>query len=249
MKTHKLQSTIDQFKNPPATQETPVQFLGWEDPLEEGMATHSSILAWRIPWTEEPGGLQSMVLQRVRHDWAAKNKQHREEPKCRKWAWLRWALIRWLIPMVPVIRWSHRIAEHFSTLRQSQRENNYVPDHWTFLKDVTVPGNFLIARELGNFQPNSEQNQVCLVFYINFTPQHCFSLYPFSLSFSSHLYLYLLRIVLFVRIHWHLFLIFFSNKEEDKDSMVRDFSLLYLLLNLQKVQPCLKQRRHSVNIC
>ena len=45
-----------------------VQSLGWEDPLEEGMATHSSILAWRIPQTEEPGGLWSMDLQRVRHD-------------------------------------------------------------------------------------------------------------------------------------------------------------------------------------
>ena len=45
-----------------------VQSLGREDPLEEGMATHSSILAWRIPWTEEPGGLQSMGLQRVGHD-------------------------------------------------------------------------------------------------------------------------------------------------------------------------------------
>ena len=42
--------------------------LGWEDPLEKGMATHSSILAWRIPWTEEPGGLQSLGSQRVRHD-------------------------------------------------------------------------------------------------------------------------------------------------------------------------------------
>ena len=45
-----------------------VQFLGWEDPLEEAMATHSSILAWRIPWTEEPSGLQSIGLQRVGHD-------------------------------------------------------------------------------------------------------------------------------------------------------------------------------------
>ena len=44
------------------------QSLGWEDPLEEGMATHSSILVWRIPWREEPGGLQSMGLQRVGHD-------------------------------------------------------------------------------------------------------------------------------------------------------------------------------------
>ena len=54
-------------KNPPARRETWVQSLGWEDPLEEGMATHSSILAWRIPWTEEPGGLQSTGLQRVGH--------------------------------------------------------------------------------------------------------------------------------------------------------------------------------------
>ena len=47
--------------------ETQVQSLGWEDPLEKGMATHFSNLAWRIPWTEEPGGLQSMGSQRVGH--------------------------------------------------------------------------------------------------------------------------------------------------------------------------------------
>ena len=47
-----------------------VRFLGREDPLEEEVAIHSSILAWRIPWTEEPGGLQSMGLQRVRRDWS-----------------------------------------------------------------------------------------------------------------------------------------------------------------------------------
>ena len=55
-------------KNPPAMWETWVQSLGWESLLEEGMASHSNILAWRIPWTEEPGGLQSMVSQRVGHD-------------------------------------------------------------------------------------------------------------------------------------------------------------------------------------
>ena len=55
-------------KNLPAMQETPVQFLGWEDPLEKGMAIHSSHLAWRIPWTEEPGGLQIMVGHRVGHN-------------------------------------------------------------------------------------------------------------------------------------------------------------------------------------
>ena len=54
--------------NPPAMQETGLRSLGWEDALEEGMATHSSILPWRIPWTEEPGGLQPMGSQRVGHN-------------------------------------------------------------------------------------------------------------------------------------------------------------------------------------
>ena len=55
-------------KNPPAVQETWVQSLGREDPPEEEMETHSSILAWEIPWTEEPGGLQPTGSQRVGHD-------------------------------------------------------------------------------------------------------------------------------------------------------------------------------------
>ena len=60
-------------KNPTAMRKTWVQSLGWEDPLEQNMATHSSILAWRIPWTEALGGLGSMGLQRVGHDWATKH--------------------------------------------------------------------------------------------------------------------------------------------------------------------------------
>ena len=52
----------------PAMRQTQLQSLGGEDSLEKGIAIHSSILAWRVPWTEEPGGLQSMGLQRVRHD-------------------------------------------------------------------------------------------------------------------------------------------------------------------------------------
>ena len=55
-------------KNLPAVWETLVRSQGWEDPLEKGMATYSSILDWRIPWTEEPGGLQSTALQRVVHN-------------------------------------------------------------------------------------------------------------------------------------------------------------------------------------
>ena len=56
------------IKNLPAMWETWVQSLGWEDPLEEGMATHFSILAWRIPWTEQPGGVQFIGSQRVGHN-------------------------------------------------------------------------------------------------------------------------------------------------------------------------------------
>ena len=59
-------------ENPPAKQETWVPSLGWEDPQENEMANHSSILAWEIPWTEESGELQSMGSQRVRHDLATK---------------------------------------------------------------------------------------------------------------------------------------------------------------------------------
>ena len=61
------------LKNLPAMWETQVWSLGWEHPLEKGMATHSSILAWTIPWTEEPTRLQSMGLQRVKHDWATEH--------------------------------------------------------------------------------------------------------------------------------------------------------------------------------
>ena len=66
--TSKTSLVALKVKNLPAMQETWVQSLGWEAPLEKGMATHSSILAGRIPWIEEPGGLQSMGSQRVGHD-------------------------------------------------------------------------------------------------------------------------------------------------------------------------------------
>ena len=62
--TLKASLMAQMVKNPPTMQETWVQFLGWEDPLGKGMATHSSILAWRIPWTEESGELQSMESQK-----------------------------------------------------------------------------------------------------------------------------------------------------------------------------------------
>ena len=61
---------VQSVKNLPAVQETWVRSPGQENPLEKEMATHSSILAWKISWTKEPGGLQSMGSQRVGHDWA-----------------------------------------------------------------------------------------------------------------------------------------------------------------------------------
>ena len=73
-KRRKQASGVAQLvKNTPAMQETWVQSLGWEDPLEEGMATHSSILAWRIPQTEEPGSLWPTVSQRIGLNWATKH--------------------------------------------------------------------------------------------------------------------------------------------------------------------------------
>ena len=71
LQAHRLEraSLVAQMaKNLPLIQETRVQSLGWEDPLEKEMAAYSSILAWKIPWMEEPGRLQSMGLQRVGHD-------------------------------------------------------------------------------------------------------------------------------------------------------------------------------------
>ena len=80
---HRGDSLVAQpVKNLPAMKETRVWSLGWEDPLEEGMATHSSILAWEIPWTEEPGALQPMESRRVGHDWATNTQRLINYSKC-----------------------------------------------------------------------------------------------------------------------------------------------------------------------
>ena len=69
-------SVAQTVQNRPARQGTRVWSLGWEVSLKKGMAIHSSILAWRIPWTEKPGGLQSIGLQRIGHDWATNTHTH-----------------------------------------------------------------------------------------------------------------------------------------------------------------------------
>ena len=73
---------VQTVNNLPAMQETQVQSLGREATLEKGMATHSSILAWRIPWTKEPGGLQSMGLQRAGHGLVTKQQHDVIKPFC-----------------------------------------------------------------------------------------------------------------------------------------------------------------------
>ena len=85
-------------KNLPAMQETQVQSLGPEDPLEKGMATHSSILAWRIPWIEEPGRLQFMGSQRVRYNWATNTFTFQLRPKQTLWGVLE---LEWPFRVVP----------------------------------------------------------------------------------------------------------------------------------------------------
>ena len=83
-----------------AMQETWVLFLGQEDALKKGMTIHSSILAWRIPWTEEPGGLQSMGSQRVRHDWACILSEE-------VWPW-------WQGYVSKTVKWIHMVCDHLS---------------------------------------------------------------------------------------------------------------------------------------
>ena len=95
-------------KNLLAVQESQLRSRGREDPLEEGKATHSSILAWRIPWTEEPGGLQSMGSQRARHDWSDLECIHAPRPEARPNASLKTALEQ--KPFVPCVE------EHWSRL-------------------------------------------------------------------------------------------------------------------------------------
>ena len=87
-------------KNLPALQET----LGWEDPLEKGMATHSSVLAWIIPWTKEPGGLQSMTLQKVMTEWLS-TAQHSSPLVC-----------LWVLPVILIVLFDNDLITYWKSL-------------------------------------------------------------------------------------------------------------------------------------
>ena len=100
------------------TPETQVSSLGWEDPLEEEMATWASILAWLIPWTEEPGKLQSMGLQRVRHNWAIEHTFTQVASRHTNWEAVRYLpSVGYLEPIATaVIVWFPELAAEESRL-------------------------------------------------------------------------------------------------------------------------------------
>ena len=113
---------VQLVKNLPAIRETQARSLGWDDPLEKGMATHSNILPWRIPWTEEPGGLQSMRspwtwswLPRVGRDWATNT--HTATPVNHGYCWktTKVQIWVWIFPsgsleVVPKFRYTHQVT-------------------------------------------------------------------------------------------------------------------------------------------
>ena len=115
-------------KNLPAMWKTQVQFLCWEDLLEEGMATHSSIFAWRIPWTEESGGLQSMGSQRVRHD-ATTNTDI-----C--------MLIYLLLQFVPSQQENFRKTSTSGSLTMLNPLTVWITTNWKILKEMGIPDHF-----------------------------------------------------------------------------------------------------------
>ena len=106
-------------KNLPAMQETRVQSLGWEEPLEKGMATQSSILAWRIPWTVEPGELWSIKSQKAGHDWVTNT-----------FTFLKRMFIQWCSVFVNSKRWSVMTCKacfNYLVRTHSQTHNTSIP--------------------------------------------------------------------------------------------------------------------------
>ena len=102
-------------KNLPAVQESCVRSLGWEDPLEKEMATHSSILTWRIPWTEKPGRIKSMGSQRVGHDWV--NEQQHGCLCAQLLSHVRHFAVPWTVARQAPRPWDFSIQEYWNRLQ------------------------------------------------------------------------------------------------------------------------------------
>ena len=129
-------------KNLPAmqeTQETRIQSLGQEDPLKKEMATHSSILAWNILWTEEPGGLQSMGLQRIRHDWTQPHTRYNNFVLCMR------------CPGFPPSNWTPRYSTYLAIL-------------WAFVESLSHYPEFLCQTTASKaLSPSCSSSSYCLL--------------------------------------------------------------------------------------
>ena len=195
-------------KNPLAIQDTEemwVWSLGQEDPLEEGMATHSSVLAWRIPWTEEPGGLQYVRLQRVRHSWVTKHTQRKGNRLFKVWggfgAWISvWDV--WIYLLISLT--NGPLIHQFSSATQScltlwhpmdcstpglpvhRRLPKLTQTHVHWVGDVIQPFHHLLSpsplafnlsQHQGLFQWVSSSHQVAKVleFYFSISPSNEYS--------------------------------------------------------------------------
>ena len=117
-----------------------VQFLGWKDPLEEEMATHFSLLAWRIPWTEEPGGQQSIGLQRVGHDWSEFTCTHILVLNRGRYLWMHFTLCAFVLSCVYLFATTGAIAHQTPLSMEFSRQ-----EYWSGLPfpapwDLPDPG-------------------------------------------------------------------------------------------------------------
>ena len=107
-----------------------VQFLGWNDPLEEEMATHSSLLVWRIPWTEEPGGQQSIGLQRVGHDWSEFACMHTLVLNRGRYLWMHFMLCAFVLSCVYLFATTGAIAHQTPLSMEFSRQKYWVACHF-----------------------------------------------------------------------------------------------------------------------
>ena len=126
-------------KTPSAMKETKVQSLDQENPLEEGMANHSSILAWRIPWTEEPGGLESIGSQRVRHDWSNWAHTHIKHLGGNILSSLHMLIfciltIPWTSTIIKMHKKNREVGSPANKVKRNQDQTGWLPgaglDHW-----------------------------------------------------------------------------------------------------------------------
>ena len=132
-------------------QDTQVWSVSWEDPLEEEMATHSSILAWKIPWTEEPGGLQSMGLQRVRQDWMTEHRTLSRVPCSIELVLIRYVFYTCCCEVASVVS---------DSVRPQRRQPTRLPCPWDSLgKSTGVGCHFLL--QCMKVKSESEVTQSC----------------------------------------------------------------------------------------